>query len=349
MSVAGPNIVEGPYLADILDQPRAVQATMDALFADPHVLPQVARIRKKSHRRIVLTGMGASLHALYPLQLALTAQGETPCCVETAELNHSLPSLLAPESVIVAVSQSGQSIEMVRLLEQNRGRASIIGVTNTEDSPLYRKADFCMLTAAGDEFSVSTKTYLASLIALEVLAAAWAGDLDGLRDELAGTADLIASYLASWVEYVATLASLLDGARQYFLVGRGRSLASCGTGALILKEATRSFAEGMSSAAFRHGPLEMVSRESLVLVFDGDPHLRSLNRKLVRSIQQHGGCAESIGVESDVPALRLPDSLKRKLNVLEILPIQMLTLAIAARAGVEAGRFEYATKVTREE
>jgi glucosamine--fructose-6-phosphate aminotransferase (isomerizing) len=343
------NIVEGPYLADILDQPGAVQATMDALFGDQHLVEQIARIRKKKYKRIVLTGMGASFHALYPLQLALAAQGETPCWVETAELNHSLSSLLSPESLIIAVSQSGKSVEMVRLLDENGGRAPLIGVTNTQDSPLYRKADFCMLTAAGDESTVSTKTYLASLIGLEVLAAAWAGDLDGLRAEMADAADLISSYLASWADHVQAIASLLDGVGQYFILGRGRSLASCGSGALVVKESTRSFAEGMSSAAFRHGPLEMVSCESLVLVFDGDPRVRSLNRKLVRDIEQHGGRAESIGPGSDIPALRLPDHLQCKLNLLEILPVQILTLAIAARAGVEAGRFEHARKVTTEE
>lgn len=349
MSAAGYRLVEGPYLADILDQPRAVQATVDALFGDPQVVPQMAGIRRKKHQRIVLTGMGASLHALYPLQLALAAQGEAPCRVETAELVHSLPSLVSPESVIIAVSQSGRSIEMLRLLEQNRGLAPILGVTNTKDSPLYRKADFCLLTTAGDEFSVSTKTYLASLIALEVLAAAWAGDLDSLRADIADASALIANYLASWSDHVETLASLLGGVHHYFLLGRGRSLASCGTGALIVKEASRSFAEGMSSAAFRHGPLEMVSRESLMAVFEGDPHLRTLNHKLARTLQQQGGRVEVIGPGSHAPALRLPDSLQRKLNLLEILPIQMLTLALAARAGVEAGRFEHATKVTGEE
>lgn len=349
MSNEAHKIVEGPYLADIMNQPVAVQATLDTLFRDQLVLGEIARIAREKHRRIVLTGMGASLHALYPLQLALAAHGETPCCVETAELIHSLPSLFSPESVIIAVSQSGRSIEILRLLDENRGRAPILGVTNREDSPLHRKADLCMLTAVGDEFSVSTKTYLASLIALEVLAAAWVGGLDGLRAEIEDASALIRSYLASCADHVQAIASLLEGVREYFILGRGRSLASCGAGALILKESTRSFAEGMSSAAFRHGPLEMVSPESLAFVFAGDPHLRSLNRKLVRSIHEHGGRAESIGPASHVPALRLPENLKRKLNLLEILPIQMLTLAIAARAGVEPGRFEHATKVTTEE
>jgi glucosamine--fructose-6-phosphate aminotransferase (isomerizing) len=344
------NIVEGPYLLDILDQPRALHATLEHLQKDLHLLRRAAAIRRQPHARVVLTGMGSSLHALYPLELALTAQGETVCRAETAELIHALPALLAPDSVIVAVSQSGQSAEMIRLLDQNQRRARIIGVTNTENSPLHRKSDICILTHSGDEFSVSTKTYLGSLAALETLAAAWGGlDPEPLLAELSTAPESLASYLASWRDHVQRLASHLDGVRQYFILGRGRSLASCGTGALILKESTRTFAEGMSSAAFRHGPLEMVSPASLVLVFDGDPDTRHLNRKLVRTIRECGGRAETIGSESQLTALRLPENQSRTFTLLEMAPLQMLTLAIAARTGFEAGRFRHAAKITTEE
>lgn len=344
------SIIEGPYLRDILEQPRSVEATIEQLRSSRDLLRGITGVRKQPHLRVVLTGMGSSLYALYPLELALTAQGETVCRAETAELIHALPSLLASASVIIAVSQSGQSAEMIRLLEQNRGRARIIGVTNTENSPLHRESDICILTRSGDEFSVSTKTYMASLVALEVLAAAWGDlDLDRLFAELSVAPKTLAKYLVSWRDHVQALASHLDDTRQFFILGRGRSLASCGTGALILKESTRTFAEGMSSAAFRHGPLEIVGSASFVLVFDGDPDTRHLNRKLVRTIRERGGRAEAIGPEANIEALRLPADLARSLTLLEMAPVQMLTLAIAARAGIEAGRFEHATKITTEE
>jgi glucosamine--fructose-6-phosphate aminotransferase (isomerizing) len=350
VSQAHYNVIEGPYLRDILDQPAAVRVTIEHLRNDRELSGRIAAIRAQPRARIILTGMGSSLYALYPLEMALTAQGETVCRAETAELIHALPGLLTADSVIVAVSQSGQSAEMIRLLEQNDGRARIIGVTNTEDSPLHRESDLCILTNSGDEFSVSTKTYMASLAALEVLSAAWGGlDVEPLYTELCTAPEDLAAYLASWQAHVQALASHLGEVRQFFILGRGRSLASCGTGALILKESTRSFAEGMSSAAFRHGPLEMVSHDSLVLVFDGDPETRHLNRKLVRTIRERGGRAETIGSDSELAALRIPGNLSRTLTLLEMAPVQMLSLAIAARSGTEAGRFQHATKITTEE
>lgn len=191
---------------------------------------------------------------------------------------------------------------------------------------------------------------MASLVALEVLGAAWGGgELGPLLDELSAAPDHLEEYLAGWGDHVEMLASQLPDVRQFFVLGRGRSLASCKTGALILKESTRTYAEGMSSAAFRHGPLEMVDPTSLVLVFDGDANTRHLNRKLVRTIRERGGRAETIGAESEVAALRLPGNLSRTLTLLEMAPVQMLSLAIAARAGMEAGRFRHAAKITTEE
>lgn len=344
------SIIEGQYLQDILYQPQALRKTLEHLRSSVDLPSRIGEIRQQRHERIILTGMGSSLHALYPLQLILTAHGETVCRIETSELIHSMPAMLRSDSVIIAVSQSGQSAEVVRLLQENEGRAKIIAVTNVEDSPLDRGADLTIPTHCGEEFSVSAKTYVAALLALEVFGALWCGsDLVELYSELTEAIDLLAKYLKNWREHVNSLADELKGIRRLFVLGRGRSLASCGTGALIVKESTRSFAEAMSSAAFRHGPMEAVDEETLVLVFDGDIPTRELNRKLVREIRERAKRAEIIGDGAEIQALSLQGDLSSALPILEILPIQMLTLAIAARSGFEAGRFEYAMKITTEE
>jgi len=343
-------VIEGPYLRDILDQPRALQATLDDFSGTADLFERLGKMRRQEHARVVLTGMGSSLHALYPLELMLTAQGEVVSRVDTSELIHSMPILLADSTIIVAVSQSGRSAEIIRLLEQNAQRAAVIGVTNTADSLLAEQSDLLMLTHCGEEFSVSAKTYVGALGALEILGAAWLGEEAGtLYGELQGGPALIASYLAGWRERVQSLAKEMEGISRLFIVGRGRSLAACDTGALITKESTRSSAEAMSSAAFRHGPMEMTGPETMVMVLEGDANIRDLNSKLVRDIRDGGGRAELIGPDAEIPALRIPDQPTRLLPMVEILPIQMLTLALAARAGFEAGRFAHATKVTTEE
>jgi glucosamine--fructose-6-phosphate aminotransferase (isomerizing) len=133
------------------------------------------------------------------------------------------------------------------------------------------------------------------------------------------------------------------------MVGRGSSLAAVGTGALIVKEAAHSHAEGMSSAAFRHGPFEMLNEETFVLVFSGDSRTRDLNRRLLEDVRDRRGRAELASEGAVFPACNLPTAPQSIQPMLEILPAQMITLALAAQAGREAGRFELATKVTTTE
>jgi glucosamine--fructose-6-phosphate aminotransferase (isomerizing) len=339
------SILEGAYLRDLLAQPQAVADTVAALRA---LGPLPARAL--ACERIVLTGMGSSLHAQHALQLRLNRTGRTALMVETAELVHAQPALLDARTLVVAVSQSGRSAEIVQLLnltDSLSSRPVVIGVTNTPDSPLATRTDFVVPLRAGPEFSVSCKTYLSTLVALEWLGGALSGDnLGTLLAELTQAAPAVEAYLATWRTHAAQLATDFTGLRHLFLTGRGASLAAVGTGALILKESTRFHAEGMSSPAFRHGPLEMVSPGLSALVFAGDSATLALNEDLVRDIRAAGGRAVLVGENAARGPFHLPLLPARLRPVAEMLPVQMLSLALAALAGREPGVFEHATKIT---
>jgi len=156
----------------------------------------------------------------------------------------------------------------------------------------------------------------------------------------------VASYLDSWQEHVKDLCGSLENIRHLFLVGRGLSLAAVGTGALIIKESTHCHAEGMSSAALRYGPREMLSKETCVFVFTGEERTRALNMELKEDIRRMGGRGELIGNNAELPSLRIPPVPNSTLPILEILPVEMITLALAAQAGREAGRFTWGSKIT---
>src|SRR5258708_37701397 len=182
-----------------------------------------------------------------------------------------------------------------------------MAISNAAGSTRTRQGDATIPTQAGKEFSVSCKTYLTALMALH-----WLGDifcerdLRRTRDELKQAAPAVESYLAHWKNHVQSLAQLLKGTRNLFLVGRGSSLAAVGTGALIVKEAAHFHAEGMSSAAFRHGPFEMLSKDTFVLVFSGDARARDLNRRLLEDIRERQGRAEFVSEGAVCPACDLP-------------------------------------------
>ena len=344
------SVIEGAYLRDILDQPRALEETLAGLDLSDALHRLARRLQEGEFQTVVLTGMGSSFYALHPLNLGLIHHGFTSMMVETSELLHYQNRLFDPKTLIVAVSQSGQSAEAVRLLEMNRGKSPVIAVTNTPGSPLAEQADAILFTKAGEEFSVSCKTYLAALMALrwmeDVLCQR---DLRRTRQELEFASPIVRDYLAHWKDYVRELAQMLEGARHLFLVGRGPSLAAVGTGALTIKESDHFHAEGMSSAAFRHGPFEMLSDETFVLVFAGQEKTRELNRSLYRDIREKGRRAELIGEGAASQSCLLPSAPQSLNSIVEMFPVQMVTLALAAQAGREPGRFELASKVTTKE
>ena len=344
------SVIEGAYLRDILDQPRALEETLAGLKVSKELRQLAAELQHGKFKTVVLTGMGSSFHALHPLNIELINQGLTAIMVETSELLHYQSRLLDSSNLIIAVSQSGQSAEVVRLLEMNRGKSSLIAVTNTAESPLAERANATILTQAGQEFSVSCKTYVTGLMALQ-----WLGDVICDRDlqrtqqELEHASPAVRDYLSRWKQYVRDLSLMLAGTRHLFLVGRGSSLAAVGTGALTVKESDHFHAEGMSSAAFRHGPLEMLSDETFVLVFTGDEKTRELNQSLFEDVREKGGRTELIGAGATSSSCLLPSAPQSAHPILEILPVQMVTLALAAQSGREAGRFELASKVTTKE
>lgn len=340
----GVTVIEGHYFQDLMAQPPALQATLDWLSGAARRQATRDFLTSKQWKRIVLTGMGSSFHVFHPLNLRLIEAGATPILMETAELIHYGHGLLDEDTLLIAASQSGRSAETLRLLEVNR-RAAMLAITNTPDSPLARASQCLLLTQAGEETTVSCKTYVSMLLVVQWLADVLGGENNSIQ-LLEPCVTLVDEYLRSWREHTQQLAETLHDTRDLFLIGRGTSLAAVGTGALIIKESVRLHAEGMSSAAFRHGPMEMLGSDLRTVVFTGEPRTRELNRQLIRDLLARGGRCDEVGVDAPLSSLRLPEGVAALRPILEILPVQMMTLALAALAGKEAGLFQHATKVT---
>ncbi|MBX3228235.1 MAG: SIS domain-containing protein [Labilithrix sp.] len=329
----------------MLRQPAAVEATLAALAVDDALRGVAERFRAGAFRRVVLTGMGSSLAALHPLAIRLVSHGAI--VIDASELIHAHARLIDEGTLVVAVSQSGRSAEIVRLVDGTLRPGALVGVTNTAGSPLATAATATLLTHAGEEATVSCKTYVAGLAALVLL-----GDLlsgSPFATALAAAPAAMKTYLDRWEEHVAELIALTAGIRDVFVAGRGASVAAAYTAGLILKESTRLHAEGMTSAALRHGPLEMAAAHVLALVYEGDAAVAPLNAALVADLVRAGARAFLVGAAATHACFRLPIVDPAARPLLEILPAQMLSLALAAHAGIEAGRFVHATKVTATE
>jgi glucosamine--fructose-6-phosphate aminotransferase (isomerizing) len=342
-----------PYIADILAQPAALR---DAVENYPYeVLEDIRhRLQRRDFERVIITGMGSSYNAAYPAVIQLSGQPVPVQFVNTAELLHALHGILGTRSLVWMNSQSGESAELVHLIERIRSQPLLysLAFVNNLSSSLAAGAQRVVSIRAGSEATVSTKTYI-NMMTANLLAAVHLsnGDKDVAARELLAAADAMQSYLVNWQEKVRELDSLVGEYQQLFFLGRGASMSAVWNGSLINMEAARCAFEGMHAADFRHGPLELASAGFTALVFAGSSPSSELNRDLALEIIRYGGRALWIDMiqDGELPTLLLPPAGEVTRPLLEILPLQLLSLAMAGRKGLQAGQFRYISKVTARE
>ena len=338
-----------PYIADILSQPEALREALTKYSSSA-----LHKINLAEFERIILSGMGSSYYAVYPAFLELSKQATPVQPVNAAELLHSLQGMLATRTLLWLNSQSGRSAELVHLLERMESRppACLLTFVNDVSSPLGQRADISIPIEAGEEATVSTKTY-SNMLAVNLLAAIQlsGGDVGSAIQGMRLAAEAMESYLADWEGRVLELDSMLGEFDELFLIGRGASMSAVWNGSLINKEAAKSAFEGMHAADFRHGPLEIVSEGFAALIFAGSSQTSGLNRELAREIISYGGKAIWLdsAPEPEIPTILFPETSELARPLVEILPMQMLTLAMAKRRDIEPGKFRYVSKITDRE
>lgn len=338
------------YISDILAQPAALRDALEHYPAE-QIEPLRARLWRGDFSHIVLTGMGSSFNAAYPAWLKLLSLPIPDIHVNTAELLHYGQDLIDSRTLLWINSQSGRSVEIVRLLDAltDRRPAFQLSMCNYLDSPMSQAANLAVPIHAGNEATVSTKTYINMLTMLLLCSTQLAGDnLKNLLQSLWNAANAIEVYLSNWQEKVAELDSMLGDVDQLFILGRGTSMSAVWNGSLINKEAAKCAFEGMNVADFRHGPLELVSSRLTILMLEGASQTAMLNRDLAMEVTGLGGKVLWLAKqsESNLATLLLPFVDEIALPLVEILPLQMLSIVMAQRNGLEPGKFYHVGKVT---
>lgn len=341
------------YINDILSQPAALRIALEHYPAE-QCEPLRYRVQKGDFDRIVLTGMGSSLNAAYPAWLNLLSLPLPVIYVNTAELLHYGQNLIGARTFLWINSQSGRSVEILRLLDSIKGCRPLfqLSMSNYLDSPMALSADLAVPIHAGEEATVSTKTYI-NMLAVLLLASTQVtgGDWRSLQTSMRKAVDSMEAYLVNWQGKVEELDKLLGDVDQLLILGRGASMAAVWNGSLINKEAAKCTFEGMNTADFRHGPLELVSPQLTILMLEGAPQTASLNREMALEVVRYGGRAIWVAsrLDADLPTLCLPNVDKSVRPLVEILPLQMLSIVMAQRNGFEPGQFRYVGKVTTQE
>jgi glutamine---fructose-6-phosphate transaminase (isomerizing) len=337
------------YIDNILGQPAALRALLAELDLAP-VQHLAARVQAGDFDRILVTGMGASFYAAYPAWAILSGAGLPAWWLEAGELAETGSALITPKTLLWIVSQAGRVPEGLALLDalSTRPPGLVLATTNQPDSPLAQRAGLVQPLHTAPEKGVATRSFVNTLAVTQLAALAMTGQpLAPALAHLQQVAEALAAYLAGWEQTVEQFDALLPAVDRLLLLGRGTSLADALGGALVLKEAARANAEGMSMGQFRHGPLELADPRLTVLVVEGHAPVAA-DHRLAQTIAGCGARALLISSQEAParPSLPAPAAGGIASPIAQIVPIQLLSLLLARRQGFEAAAFRHLGKVT---
>lgn len=258
-------------------------------------------------------------------------------------------------SVVIGLSQSGETPDVVDYVERARARGALtVAVTNGPESELGRAADLTLSLEAGPEHAVAaSKTYVNQLAALALLAGGVAGRGPEIGEGLRRVADQLAGALAPLEQAVRGVAPAFAYVGRMYVIGRGIEFATAREVALKLTETCRIAAEPLTATDLAHGPVAaldslfpvwtIASRDaSLPAVVDAVARIREAGATVVAS----GNAAGEIeGAAYTLPVPEPPNPLLAPL--LSVVPGQLFAAALAHAKGLDADRPVGLTKVTR--
>jgi glucosamine--fructose-6-phosphate aminotransferase (isomerizing) len=344
-----------PLVENILGQGISLPAAAAYHFgAGMEPLRRAAQLLRAANH-VVIAGMGASQFASIALSSSLAQRGIPASVIEASELLYYGFSALSYGTCAIAVSRSGESVEIVKLLPVLRAQgASIIAVTNDPASSLARAADAVLLLNCPPDQMVAIQSFTVTALVLGLLGAACFGDLDRARADLNPAFEQLPAWIQSTLDASETWAGFLDPATPLYFLGRGPSLASVREAVLLMHETAKMPAVGMSSAEFRHGPVEALGPQFRAVVFGSPCPTAALDLSLARDLVRLGAQVRWIGpLASDARDLELcpwnaqfPAGFA---NVFEIIPAQIAAYRMAELRGLTIGEFRFAPQVTTTE
>jgi glutamine---fructose-6-phosphate transaminase (isomerizing) len=343
-------------LKEIYEQPRAIADTLRGRIAPETgniVLPDVnldpAAVR--ALQRVVLVGCGTAFHAAMLGRTMVERLAGLPAEVDLGSEFRYRDALVGPETLLVAISQSGETADTIGAVKtaQLRG-CPILAVTNVVGSALAREATGVLYMHAGPEIGVaSTKAFTAMIVASYLLAL-WLG-----RQREAITAEDVKKRIRDLVELprlveqtleldgaIAALARHLSGSAGFLYLGRGLQYPIALEGALKLKEISYIHAEGYAGGEMKHGPIALIADGLPVVALV--PRDGSYDRMLgnVEEVRARDGLVIAVTQTGDrtVAAkaghvIEVPAAADLLAPVITVIPLQLLAYHIAVRRGCD--------------
>ena len=346
---------EDYMLKEIHEQPAALRNTLSGrLDADGAVDLSEVNLDLASVERVTIVGCGTAYHAGLLGERAIEGLARLPVEVAVASEYRYADPIGNENTLVVAISQSGETTDTLAAVEAARGFGGrVLAVTNTQGSLITREADAVLLTRAGPEIGVAaTKTFLVQIAALNLLALELARakgaapeDLLKLGRDLRRAPEKVEETLGLLEGRVEEAAGVFEEARCALFLGRGPSYPVALEGALKLKEISYIPAEGYPAGEMKHGPIALVDERCPVVAVLGQGLIREKTLSNVEETVARGATVIAVAREGDravrrmsrvtLPVPEAPEALDPFINSV---PLQLLAYRVAKDRGLDVDK-----------
>lgn len=341
---------------EIFEQPRAIADSLLGRHDEEGKL-QLDELRMseedlRSVDKIIITACGTAFYAGLVAKYAIEHWTRIPCEVELAHEFRYRDPILTRDTLVVAISQSGETADTLMAIRHAREQhAKVLAICNTNGATIPRESDAVIYTHAGPEIGVaSTKGFMTQLIACyllglylaQVRGTKYAEEIRTVVDELTQMPDRVATMLER-ADEVYELARELEDAGSVLFLGRHAGFPVALEGALKLKELAYIHAEGFAAGELKHGPIALIEKDLPVFCVIPPRGRDFLHDKMLSGIQEvRARGARTIVVVEDgddtvVPyadtIIRIPPSSTLLQPLAAVVPLQLFACELATVKG----------------
>jgi len=340
------------FLRDILRQPNQLIRTIDFLSGEGRPALDAAKSAVRAARHVYLTGIGSSWHAASCAASLFNLAASPVYLYDAAELLEFAE--FPTDAVIMVISRSGRSVEIVKLLARARQcGATVIAITNSADGPLARGAQLPITIPIELDHAISVNTYSTLAAAAGILASATIGTWSAsLAAALSASFAKTDAAITDWQAQLADTTWFAPGGVTYFLA-RGCSTGSCLEARLLWEEGVKSPATAMNTGSFRHGPQEMISAGTRFGIWIDAERMRAQDLAVARDLRKLGAAVMLIGQHVPQDAgdlvLQLPSVPLGWQFLIDIIPAQLAAEKLARICGVDCDTFRYCSFIVEDE
>jgi glucosamine--fructose-6-phosphate aminotransferase (isomerizing) len=337
---------------EIRGQPRVLAAVKEKNIGT--IRAAVAAAKAAGVTSVCFAARGTSDHACIYAQYLFGIYAGIPCSLATPSVITQYGSKLNfKNTLVIGVSQSGKAADVLAVIKNaNECGVPTIAVTNNEDSPLAKAANFHLYCNAGPEVSIAaTKTFTAQMMLLALLCAEWTqnSELFALLASVPAAADRLLSYMPGEIASGISAFTAIDCG---IMLGRGTAYPIALEGALKVLETNRIRMKGYPISDFHHGPMAQVKRGDVVVVLAPESVMVNDALEMIEKLDRAGARvvvvsdSEKVLAGRDLP-LRIPALGSDAVSPFMLaITVQLFALELVLARGIDPDKSDVLNKVT---